>query len=35
MGAEMDTSPYSAYKLLLMSKDGNIESISSDLLFSF
>lgn len=35
LSANLESSPYTAYKLLLMSKDGNIESTSSDLSYSF
>lgn len=35
LSAYMESSPYVAYKILLMNKDGNIESISSDLTYDF
>ncbi len=35
LSANFESDPYTAYKLVLMSKDGNIESISNDLSYSF
>lgn len=35
LNANFESAPYTAYKLVLMSKDGDIESISNDLSYSF